>query len=949
MTKTNYHITVSIAGMTCQHCVKAIIKGLQCLSGADSVKVDFDQEVGSLNLLNTDLSINEIKTLVSGTIEDLGYDSGTPIVTNLDSITEIKNNKIIKASFKVEGMTCSSCVHGITSVLSDFPLVIKESIQVSLETQMVIFHIKKSSLTEQEKNEFINLVDDMGYSVLQSDFFILTINDNNNNEVIDQQPLPNLEEEKEKIMDDHLQTASIPIIGMTCSHCVNTITTVLQSLPGVLQQTVDVNLDKGLATFTFEKNNSIITSQLLIDTIEELGYDVPHTPRIINGSKKNDLVQLTTSLTTATTKIDTINDKLDTDISKSTSSSWTKVVMSISGMNQESCVDNLTSAFYTLKDVQPDSVRIYLLTDMAMFICKNPNKELIQDLVESRGYKIDNIQMIYNLKEPAAAIAAANSDDEIKNNDLARIRSLSVISLGAISVVSNNDLTLKKVSFNISGMTCSSCVNSVEKGLAKLKSVDPTSVKVNLLTGSATLNVRGDVLNEKSFIESIDQMGYTASNVSMTILEKKSNVSSSGIDIYQVGFIVSGMFCESCVEKVRSVISKMPGVKKSSIFIDLDSGYVKFTMDKNTLTRQKIYKEIQQLGFSADSIEIKKEIYNDEKPTTDDDSKSKSKSTITTTRLTVTGMTCSSCVANIERVMLKQDGIKSCQVNLLAKSAVIVHDPNVIGARALADMIEQIGYKAELASADSTELADQRATMRETMQNEIKILRDRFLWSLLFAIPVFLISMIFLMAVPSSYSVRQAFQTEITSGLTAGDLILFVLATPVQFWLGLPFYKKTWKSLYYTHTANMETLVALGTTVAYCASLGSVIATIVRAHQPKEINPMSAHGSMDGMNSGEPIHMNYFETSVLLITFIHLGKWLEALAKGKTAETITKLMDLQPEKAILVQVKKDGENEILLEHEIDSREIQGIFFFKKTHTYIYIIMKIIICFLFFLF
>ncbi|KAI9306344.1 E1-E2 ATPase-domain-containing protein [Cunninghamella echinulata] len=740
----------------------------------------------------------------------------------------------------------------------------------------------------------------MGYSVLQSDFFV--------SEDKGQQLLSNLKENEEEV-DYTLQTATVPIIGMTCSHCVNTITTGLQSLPGVLQQTVDVNLDKNSAILTFEKNT--ITSQLLINTIEDLGYEVSHPPHIVNGKKTNES-QLIETLTIATTKIgSTGSNKKDDELSQLP---WIKVVMSISGMHQESCVDILSSAFYTLQDVQPNSVHIYLSTDMAMFICKNPNKDIIQDLVESRGYKVDNIQMIHNLKEPAAAMVTV--DD---GNDKLIIKSPSIISLGAVSVVSNDDLNLKKISFNISGMTCSSCVNTVEKGLAKLNSVDPTSVKVNLLTASATLNVRGDVLIDQDIIKAVENMGYTASNVSIVVLEKNSV--STITDIYQVGFIVSGMFCDSCVEKVRSVISIMPGVNKSSIFVDLDSGYVKFTMDNNTVTRQKIYKDIQQLGFSADSIDIKKEASESEttKKSGSNGSGDASKITTTTTRLTVTGMTCSSCVANIERAMLKQHGIKSCQVNLLAKSAVIVHDPNIIGARTLADMIEQIGYKAELAGVDTSDgLSDQRAAMRETMQKEIKILRDRFLWSLLFAIPVALISMIFLMAVPSSFAVHQAFQTEVTGGLTAADLILFILSTPVQFWLGFPFYKKAWRSLYYTHTANMETLVALGTTVAYLASVGSVIASIVRAHQPKDMAHM-VHGMEE---AGEAMSMNYFETSVLLITFIHLGKWLEALAKGKTAETITKLMDLQPEKATLVQVKKDGNNEILMEHEIDSKEIQ---------------------------
>jgi Cu+-exporting ATPase len=108
----------------------------------------------------------------------------------------------------------------------------------------------------------------------------------------------------------------------------------------------------------------------------------------------------------------------------------------------------------------------------------------------------------------------------------------------------------------------------------------------------------------------------------------------------------------------------------------------------------------------------------------------------------------------------------------------------------------------------------------------------------------------------------------------------------------------------------METLVALGTSVAYFASVGTVAGAMAKP---------------DSM--AEP--MNYFETSVFLITFIHLGKWLEALAKGKTAETITKLMDLQPEKAILVTVsyEEKGETprqrEILEESQIETKDIQG--------------------------
>ncbi|KAI8344341.1 E1-E2 ATPase-domain-containing protein [Chlamydoabsidia padenii] len=879
---TIYTIQVSIAGMTCQHCVDAITNGLDQLPGASSVVVDLGERQATFNLESTDdLSVDGIKQLVSQTIEDLGYDAGTPTIKNPHDASTFQS-----VTFLVDGMTCSSCVKTITSALTSSSLVDTETIDISLDPQTVKFQVKKDQLTEADKADLVALVDDLGYTVNKTTF-------STNGKPTDDG----------KTLDEQQQSASVSIIGMTCSHCVQAVTTGLQALPGVVDDSVDVSLDKHLATLVFKKG--MVSAQLLVDTVQDLGYDVAERPRIVNGS--SSLVPLTTTTTTATTIIGDDDDDGDTQKKSSISpSSWSKVVMRVGGLTCESCVANLTDAFYTLPHVQSGSVHVDLATDMAMLICKQPSVDKVRDVVMGRGYQVDNIQIIHNLKQPAAVWRMSDKVVASHGDGGESIRSNSMVSLGAVSVLSTLALA-KKISLNVSGMTCSSCVRTLEKGLAKLPSVDANSVKVNLLMGNATFNVRGDVLSSQDISEAVDQMGYTASNIS--IVAATTTIQDDQDTTYQVSLIISGMYCGSCVDKVHGVIAAMPGVKKSSISVDLDSGCTKFVMASDVVTRQKIYKDIQQLGFAADSIDIKK-TGGDQLDTGDADNG------FTTTRLTVTGMTCSSCVANIERAMLKQPGVKSCQVNLLAKSAVILHEPSIVGARALANMIEQIGYKAELSAAQATELSDQRVAMRETMQKEIQVLCHRFLWSLLFAIPTVLISMIFLMALPSTNKVHQAFTVEITGGLTIGDLLLFLLATPVQFWLGLPFYKKAWRSLYYTHSANMETLVALGTTVAYLASLGSVIAAVVRAHQPQDAMMMMM-GDQD-----QSMSMNYFETSVLLITFIHLGKWLEALAKGKTAETITKLMDLQPEQAIMVQVKKDGDKEILLEETIDSKDIQ---------------------------
>lgn len=448
-----------------------------------------------------------------------------------------------------------------------------------------------------------------------------------------------------------------------------------------------------------------------------------------------------------------------------------------------------------------------------------------------------------------------------------------------------------------------------------MPSVVADSVKVNLLTGGASFAVQGNVLAEQDIVRAVSNLGYEASNVSIVAEQEPLQDTSS---LHKAELIITGMYCNNCVDKVKNAILQLPGTIEKTVKVDLETGLATFEYQGDAITRKRIRNCILQLGFMADSIQITK-IGKQEKK----------ESVTATTRLTVTGMTCSSCVANIERAMMKQRGVISCQVNLLAKSAVIQHEPTIVGSRALANMIEQLGYKAEL-SQDVTmdNLANQRQSMRATLDREIKQLRRRFLWSLVFAVPIVLIEMIFMMALPAHNPVHVAFETPITAGLSVGDLISFFLATPVQFWLGWPFYLKSYRSLRYAHTANMETLVAMGTTVAYAASVGSIIAAMVK----KEM--------------GET--MNYFETSVLLITFIHCGKWLEALAKGKTAETITKLMDLQPDRAILVQVsfaddrrssatavespdsKKEQDvteyeyaQETLTEQEIDAKDIQG--------------------------
>ncbi|KAF9584232.1 ATPase Cu transporting protein 7B, partial [Lunasporangiospora selenospora] len=457
---------------------------------------------------------------------------------------------------------------------------------------------------------------------------------------------------------------------------------------------------------------------------------------------------------------------------------------------------------------------------------------------------------------------------------------------------------LSKATVSISGMTCASCVQAIEKALIALPSVQSGSVAVNLLIGSATLIASPELCPESLIVKTVENAGYDATGfkyVDITPLPAKHSLSKLA-SVFRVSLTISGMFCSSCSSKVETLLKSLPGVRQQTIKVALATGDAQFeyeaTQDQTSvmsnMTTNSIADKIRGLGFEADHIKTEKIASDDQTVTSVMDQDPSGADVLATTRLDISGMTCASCVSAIESSLMGLQGIHQVQVNLLAKSGVIVHDPAIIGVRDLISAVEDTGFDVSLSPDDAV-------TSRNALQDKIKkeewMLRKRLLLSLVFAIPMFIVAMVMMMMLPASNPVRKGLAIYIIPGLRIQDVIMFVLATPVQFWLAQPFYIKAYRALRYTRTANMETLVALGTSVAYFASLGSIIAAMVAQKQDHDMS--MGHGGGSGVD--------FFETAVFLVTFINLGKWLEAMAKGKTAETITKLMDLQPETATLVK------------------------------------------------
>lgn len=245
---------------------------------------------------------------------------------------------------------------------------------------------------------------------------------------------------------------------------------------------------------------------------------------------------------------------------------------------------------------------------------------------------------------------------------------------------------------------------------------------------------------------------------------------------------------------------------------------------------------------------------------------------MTTTKLHIEGMHCTSCAGLIENEIKKVPGVESATVHFSTKRAVITHDEPT-PAEDLITAVKKAGYKA------SSE--DNEATGHDHMQGEGQLTqwRNRFIIGTLFSIP--LLGFMILWLVPTF-----PYGEAIIPYIAIASLLL---ATPVQFILGASFYKGTWSGLR-MRRFTMDSLIAIGTSAAYFYSLVSYIFYIV-ANKTLLIS----------VNSRPEL---YFEVGVFLITFVCFGKWLEARAMSRTNDSLQKLIGLKPKTA---RVYKNGE------------------------------------------
>ena len=311
---------------------------------------------------------------------------------------------------------------------------------------------------------------------------------------------------------------------------------------------------------------------------------------------------------------------------------------------------------------------------------------------------------------------------------------------------------------------------------------------------------------------------------------------------------VQGMTCASCVRYVEEALTEVPGVESASVNLATERATVE--LDPLTVPASLLSDVLDDAGYGA---------------------------VVDVATMNVGGMTCASCVGYVERALNEVPGVVSSSVNLATERATVRYLAGATGVDQLREAVDDAGYSVEgVADDTANEVADSERLARV---HEIRDLKRKV--ALAGSVGIVLMT---LMYIPLEVLGLTAFQL---------NLVLWVMATPVQFWAGAQFYRSAWGALKHT-TANMNTLVAVGTSVAYAYSTAATFfgGVFEQAHL-LHANSVFSHSTG-----------TYFDASAIIIALILLGRLLEARAKGRTSESIRKLMGLRPRTALVV---RDGQ------------------------------------------
>ncbi|XP_025084861.1 copper-transporting ATPase 1-like isoform X3 [Pomacea canaliculata] len=848
-----------------------IRKTLAAEKGVISVQVRFEERTANTIYKPTETNPPNM----AAKVEELGFRATITDIQGISSTDSL--DKTLKVTIKVAGMTCQSCVHKIENGISCLNGV--KHISVSLEEKKAFVVIDTVKISAADVADGINK---MGF--------------------------------KAQLAEGQLeQTARLRVEGMTCQSCANTIESSIVTRPGVYG--VEVSLSQNEAVVQF--NPSLTSPEQIRDEISDLGFDA--------FLKDDEFAQIAS------------RNKPDTPRT---------CLIDIQGMTCNSCVKNIESNLKDKPGIQNVKVSLAnhnasvgynpllltpaqianMISDMgyeatleAEYTDSHTDDEFAEIASRNKVFKVCEI----NIQGMTCGSCVRNIESNIRDKPGVKYIKVSLTNangfvmydpsvtnaskiaemiddMGFDTSVARDNVENHSAIFNtgtavisIKGMTCDSCVKTIQGKLSEHPAV--RSVCVSLADEKGTIEYDVQKTTPQMLVEAIKDMGFDASlpNGTKLLLSTGSGFgkSASTVELSPAAvrfnseveqeyekcfFTVKGMTCASCVATIEKNIGKMEGVHGVLVSLMAQRAEVKY--DPEYILPSQIANAFKGLGFYA----------------TVDEGEGLGQGCI---ELTITGMTCSSCVHLIQSTLLKHPGILTASVALATSSGKFTFDPELSGPRDIINIIKDLGFDAYIL-LDS----DKRAA-RYDHREDIKRWRTSFLLSLIFGAPSMILMMYFMLGMKSEdHSHSNTNMTDnmttpapmpqgehgpqmmVYPGLSLENLLMFILATPVQFFGGRYFYIQAYKALRHG-ASNMDVLVVLATTISY---VYSVIVVVVAIILHESVSPVT-----------------FFETTPMLMVFISLGRWLEHIAKGKTSEALAKLLSLQASEATLVILDKE--------------------------------------------
>ncbi|NXO17262.1 ATP7B ATPase, partial [Oriolus oriolus] len=741
----------------------------------------------------------------------------------------------------IVGMTCQSCVQSIEGQISKVKGILR--IQVSLEQNNAVIKYLQSEISpEQICQEIL----DMGFdaNIAEEKLTTATLN------------LLSLKEAVVKLR----------VEGMTCQSCVTSIEGKIRKLHGV--EKIKVSLDNQEAIIAYHPY--IIQPDDLKGHISDLGYDCTikskSAPLKLGAVDLQRLQNANPRETPASLESDGL-DPLVTEMG-----STATVTVQIEGMHCKSCVRNIEGNISDLPGVKSIKVSLEHKCAVVQYSPDLITLSALQQAIESLPPGNFKVSLLNGSEANAAASPSGAFAYDLIRQPLQGTTHTAVI--------------------KIDGMTCNSCVQSIEKAISQRKGVQ--HVAVALAGSSGTIHYDPAVTSGEELRAAIEDMGFDASVLTVYCAfiqdtatgERRRQPDASkaagqpgapepprqgcasdalpdsphldgsnqlsGATEEKCVLQITGMTCASCVSTIERNLQKEDGIV--SVLVALMAGKAEMKYKPELIQPLEIAQLIQNLGFEATIMEDNAEIEGQ-------------------VELLITGMTCASCVHNIESRLMRTNGIFSASVALATSKAHIQFDPEIIGPR---DIIKVIKAVKEVChrSCHKYYISLNHTDHKFYCYHGPDVDKTFFLFfnAFLYVLNGF------------NSAMGSIMYSAITAVVTVVILIRVCPCLHQQFLGGWYFYVQAYKSLRHK-TTNMDVLIVLATTIAY---LYSCVILIVAIIEKAEKSPVT-----------------FFDTPPMLFVFIALGRWLEHIAKGKTSEALAKLMSLQATEASVVTLGPD--------------------------------------------